>query len=193
MKNLNKTTETILYSSLIAVMSLVLATSNVEVADAVTFGYWGSSSQSYYCSSGLSSIDHTANVSPCGDLSVAAGTWNAPSGSNWTFTSSPSSGVPVYGCNTAFLGYFTPTPSSADPITSGFVCMSKLYPMGNVNAGDSGVYDYITLAIHEFGHVPGIDHQYPWFPSSVMIQGQPVDTTKHTLHWTDVNDIEGLY
>ena len=188
MKNISKT---ILFASLIAVMSLVLVTSTTEVADAVTYGGWGSASQTYYCSSGLSNIQHTTNVDPCSDLSMAAGTWNAVSSSNWSFTSGSSGGVPVYGCNTSSLGYFSPT--GTNPITSGFVCMSTQHMMGDVNAGDSGVTDYLTLAIHEFGHVAGLDHQYWWYNSSVMISGQPDNMVKHTLHWTDRNDIGGLY
>ena len=94
-----KNTKTILFASLIAAMSLVLVASTSEVADAVTFGNWESSSQSYYCTTSLDDLDHTSNVEPCSDLSMAAGVWNDVGDSTWELTSSTSSGVPDTCCH----------------------------------------------------------------------------------------------
>jgi hypothetical protein len=175
----------------IAAVSFILASSTSGIAFAGTYGYWEDPTHTYHCTTSLNDIQHTDDVEPCSDLSVAAGIWNAQSGSDWHFYSVGSGEIPVYGCSTASLGYFVPTPSSADPITDGYVCMSTQYEFGDVPEGDDDVFDYLTLAIHEFGHVPGIDHS--WWPQSVMESGQTLNEVKHSLHYTDVWDIEGLY
>ncbi len=63
--------------------------------------------------------------------------------------------------------------------------------LGDVPAGDSTSYDYITLLIHETGHVAGLDHSTE--SGSVMVSGQGTNTYDHGLSLGDQLDLQGAY
>ena len=138
-------------------------------------------------------MTYTANVSVCGDLDTSAAKWNSVWFSAWDFTSATVGEVPVFACNIGSIGSTFPTPAypSQPYITDAYVCISENYSWGDVPAGDSTTLDYITLVIHEYGHVAGIDHSSE--NDSVMKSGQAVGTYKHNLHFTDSLDLAGLY
>jgi len=181
-------TKTFLFASLIAALIIPLS----GMAYASTYGSWTTPDHDFYCTSSLTNnLFHTGNISVCGDLTTAADKWNSVWFSDWDFTSGTiSADVPVYACNIGDLGYFQPI-GSGTTITGGWVCISENYEMGDVPAGDSNSIDYITLLIHEFGHVPGLSHSTT--SGSVMEDAQGTGDVLHNLHWTDQLDLQGLY
>lgn len=185
---MNNKTKTILFGSLMTALIIPLS----GMAFASTYGSWATPDHDFYCTGSLTNnLYHTGNVSVCGDLTTSANVWNSVSDSEWDFTSGSSSAdVPVYACDIGDLGYFQPV-GSGSTITGGWVCISENYEMGDVPAGDTNSIDYITLVIHEFGHVAGLSHSMT--SGSVMEEGQSTGESLHTLHSSDESDLEGLY
>lgn len=92
------------------------------------------------------------------------------------------------------FGYTVPTPSypnSSPDISDAYVCITENLLLGDVPAGDSTSYDFITLLIHETGHVAGLDHSTE--SGSVMVSGQAKNTYDHSLSLGDQLDLQGAY
>ena len=184
-----KTTKILLSAiiiSSVAIMFSVVA----ESAHASTYGSWDSPTKHYFCHHTLSRIDTTANIHACNDLSVAASVWNEVPNSDWSLnrhTSYQSGDIVIRPfSNSNILAIMYPTPTSGT-ITSMVGYITTEQTMGNHNAGDSNVFDYHTLMIHEFGHTAGLSHS--WWPWSVMTPAQPINYHRVALDWTDIRDL----
>lgn len=188
-----KNTKTLLPVLTIALIAAMFSIAT-EPVFASTYGSWDSPTQYYYCHSTLTKVVTTENTHECNNLSVAAGTWNQVSDSDWNLnrhTTYQLGDVVLYpSSSSSYLAVMYPTPTTGT-ITSIFGYVSTQYTMGNHASGDTNVYDYNTLMIHEFGHVAGLDHT--WWPWSVMVEGQSTSDQRLTLDWTDKSDLQEMY
>lgn len=185
--------------TLFAILAIASVSTSQVAFGTFLGGTFTSPTQKYYCTSDLDNdIIVSLNVDTCGDLAYAAGKWNAVGTSNWDFTENPtstSSNINVWTAPLGFgvLGLTQHVPcTTCNPYTDADVWFSTQYPYGDISQGDSSVYyDYESIAIHEFGHVPGIGHNTN--SASVMYASIGAGVEKETLHSSDISDIGLLY
>ncbi|MEM3065362.1 MAG: matrixin family metalloprotease [Candidatus Nitrosotenuis sp.] len=153
---------------------------------------WINPIESYKCDANLTNIHYTG-ISPCTDLSGPATTWtNAPGKFELVFYSG--SDKPVKSGDLGTTGTLAQAwvPTLFGTILSADITFNSnaAVTFGNANTNPS-VYDYQSVALHEFGHWVKYNHAPE--TSSVMYASIGVGVVKRTLNSHDSSGMGTIY
>lgn len=155
---------------------------------------WAGDVQSYKCDATLTNIHYTG-ISPCSDLAGPAATWtNAPGRFELVFFSD--SGHPA---KSGDLGSTGTLAQSYVPTLFGTVLTADVtfnsnaaVTFGNANVSPI-VYDYQSVALHEFGHWVKFNHAPNSETTSVMYYALALGQVKRTLNAHDSSSMGTIY
>lgn len=158
--------------------------------------HWTSATQEFHCESSLSNLSVTTSIDPCTEITNAAALWTNLSGSSWSLTASTDNKINQKGVSMGVNGdWGEMVPYYAwltNEMFSAYVKYNTDKNFGDVTV-DTGVGDFITLAIHEIGHLPTMYHNDHSESNSVMKAGMVIDENRRTITSSDESALGAKY